>query len=307
MLRFFLTIFYYSFYLLFPLTLFFLKRLVFGKKFSIEIAFLLIISLVLIWARFVEPNVVAVKNYDIGQKEGERELKIAVASDLHLGVYRNKSFLKKVIKKLEKTEADILILPGDFKYQINPEKLDYFFSDLEKIEIPKLAVLGNHDYGKGENDISKEIISTLRKQGVLVLNNDSKVLEINNSVIRFIGLEDIWTGLPDFSILKEDSPQDYDFNLLIAHNPDTVYELNDYCSEHGPCLSSDLVVSGHTHAGQIRLPWIYKYIIPSKYNFDRGFYHLFSSDIFVSSGLGNVVLPLRLFNFPELAVIKVKY
>ena len=67
------------------------------------------------------------------------------------------------------------------------------------------------------------------------------------------------------------------------------------------------MVSGHTHAGQIRIPGLYKYIIPSKYNFDRGFYHLFSSDIFVSPGLGNVVLPLRLFNPPEISVINLKY
>ncbi|MGI6347987.1 MAG: metallophosphoesterase [Patescibacteria group bacterium] len=307
MIIFLLSLFYYSFYLLFPLLLFLIWRLYSIKKFSIEIVILFLIVLVLIWSRFIEPNRIIIKDYDLIQNETGNDLKIAVASDLHLGVYRDKAFLKKVIKKIELTNPDIVILPGDFRYQINPKKLDYFFSELKRIKVPKFAVLGNHDYGKGDDNISKEINATLASQGVLVLNNQIRVLEINDTLIRVIGLEDIWTGLPDFSILKDNSDLNYDLNLLIAHNPDTIYEVQEYCLEEGPCLSVDLMVSGHTHAGQIRIPGLYKYIIPSKYNFDRGFYHLFSSDIFVSPGLGNVVLPLRLFNPPEISVINLKY
>jgi len=307
MIIFLLSLFYYSFYLLFPLLLFLIWRLYSIKKFSIEIVILLLIVFVLICSRFIEPNRIIIKDYDLIQNETGNDLKIAVASDLHLGVYRDKAFLKKVIKKIELINPDIVIFPGDFRYQINPKKLDYFFSELKRIKVPKFAVLGNHDYGKGDDNISKEISATLASQGVLVLNNQIRVLEINDTLIRVIGLEDIWTGLPDFSILKDNSDLNYDLNLIIAHNPDTIYEVQEYCLEEGPCLSVDLMVSGHTHAGQIRIPGLYKYIIPSKYNFDRGFYHLFSSDIFVSPGLGNVVLPLRLFNPPEISVINLKY
>ena len=126
MIIFLLSLFYYSFYLLFPLLLFLIWRLYSIKKFSIEIVILLLIVLVLIWSRFIEPNRIIIKDYDLIQNETGNDLKIAVASDLHLGVYRDKAFLKKVIKKIELINPDIVILPGDFRYQINPKKLDYF-------------------------------------------------------------------------------------------------------------------------------------------------------------------------------------
>ena len=121
MIIFLLSLFYYSFYLLFPLLLFLIWRLYSIKKFSIEIVILLLIVLVLIWSRFIEPNRIIIKDYDLIQNETGNDLKIAVASDLHLGVYRDKAFLKKVIKKIELTNPDIVILPGDFRYQINPK------------------------------------------------------------------------------------------------------------------------------------------------------------------------------------------
>lgn len=306
-----LIIFYYSFYLLFPFLGFLFWKLFQSKKISIEIIILIIISLILIWSRFIEPSYLSIKKYDFSTKEKEslsKELKMVVISDLHLGAYNNDFFLKRIVKKINKINPDIVVIPGDFSYYLDNNNIYATFSELKNIKAIKLAVLGNHDYGKGEKDVSQKLTSNLEMIGVLMLNNKTKTIEINDSIVRLVGLEDIWVGLPDYSILeKNDFDKQIDLSVLVAHNPDTIYDIKDYCSEEKKCFQSDLMISGHTHAGQIRLPWLYKHVIPSAYGFNKGFYNIFETNIFVTPGIGNVVLPLRLFNFPEISVINLRY
>lgn len=306
-----LIIFYYSFYLLFPFLGFLLWKLFQSKKISIEIIILIVISLVLIWSRFIEPSNIITKKYDFSSQRKDvltKDLKVAIISDLHLGAYNNDFFLKRIVKKINKINPDIVIIPGDFSYYLDDNNIYATFFELKNIKAIKLAVLGNHDYGKGERDISQKLTSNLEMMGILMMDNKTKTIEINNSIIRIVGLEDIWVGLPDYSILENNNfDEQIDLSLLIAHNPDTIYDIKNYCSEEKKCFQSDLMISGHTHAGQIRLPWLYKSIIPSSYGFDKGFYNIFETDIFVTPGIGNVVLPLRLFNFPEISLINLKY
>jgi len=306
-----LTIFYYSFYLLFLVVGFLIWKLIKTNKISIEIIFLLLFFLIIIWARFVEPRVIKIKNYNfntsinIEKKTEVKSLKVAVISDLHLGAFQNERIMKKLVKKINKVNPDIVLISGDFVYYINKNKLNQSFSELQNIKVPKLAVLGNHDYGKGDNDISSEIITALESNGVLVIDNSIKTMSINNSIIKFSGLEDFWTGSPDYEILnKNDFKDKVDLDILLAHNPDIVYQIVNLSEDY---RQIDLVVSGHTHAGQMRVPFLYKHIIPSAYNFDHGFYKISDINVFVSPGIGMVVLPMRLFNFPEISVININY
>ncbi len=301
------TIFYYSFYLSFLVVGFLIWRLIKTKKVSIEIIFLLFIFLIIIWARFIEPRVIKVNNYNfnVEEKTEIKSLKTAVISDLHLGAFQNKRIMKKLVKKINKVNPDIVLISGDFVYHINKNKLTKSFSELQNIKVPKLAVLGNHDYGKGDNNISNEIITALESNGVLVVDNNIKTMSINNSIIKFSGLEDFWTGSPDYEVLnKNDFEDKVDLDILLAHNPDIVYEIENLSENY---KQIDLVVSGHTHAGQMRLPFLYKHIIPSVYNFDRGFYKISDINVFVSPGIGMVVLPMRLFNFSEISIININY
>jgi len=260
----------------------------------------------IIWARFAEPNFLKVKNYSFNiENNNSRQLKVVVFSDIHMGAFQNKFLIKKIVTKVNKLEPDIVLIPGDFVYHINKNNLSSNFFELQNIKAPKLAVLGNHDYGKGNNDISQDLSSTLESAGVAMIDNDIQTLNINEAVIKLIGLEDIWTGNPDFEILKDNNfDDDSDFTFLLAHNPDTVYEIKDLDDTY---KKIDLIVSGHTHAGQIRIPFLYKNIIPSAYGFDHGFYNISGLNIFVTPGIGNVVLPMRLFNFPEISVINISY
>ncbi len=301
---------YYSFYLLFPLLAVLIWQLGRNSKKSIELIIILIAVLFLIWMRFIEPELIVVKNYNFKKSdEIGRELKVAVFSDIHLGVYSNKALLEKVVNRIEKINPDIVLIPGDFIYFSSKEKISKDFNILKDISAPTFAVLGNHDYGKNKRNVSRDLNSKLESLGILMIDNKSKKIIINNghkNVLEFIGVGDFWVGDPDYSVLeKDDLYEEADFTFLLTHNPDTAYTVKDLTGDNYKNI--DLLIAGHTHAGQIRIPLLYNYIIPTKYNFDKGFYNISDLDVFVTPGIGTVALPLRFLNFPEISVINIKY
>ncbi|MCK9439149.1 MAG: metallophosphoesterase [Patescibacteria group bacterium] len=303
MTKIFLSLIYYGSYFIFPFIFLLLWQVKKKKRFSIEILFLLFVSLFFIWMRFLEPNLLLIKNYNFGDNNLKNQLKIVVISDIHIGIYNKQILLERAVTKIKKIKPDLILIPGDFVYFADKNRMEDYFSSLKEINIPKLAVLGNHDYDKEGSEVSQIIKSSLEKNGVLMIDNKIKILEINGQKIEFIGLEDIWVASPDYSILARDDSSDISFIFLLSHNPDSVYELEDV--ENNKKI--DLMISGHTHAGQIRLPILYKKIIPSEYDFDKGFYNINNINLFVTPGIGNVALPFRLFNPPEISVINISY
>jgi hypothetical protein len=278
-----------------------------NKKSLIEIIILILIIIFLIWARFVEINYLKIKNYNFEQnKNYSKTLKVVVFSDLHLGVYNNSLVVEKLVTKINNLEPDLVIIPGDFVYFIDEKEIENNFKALKDIRAIKVAVLGNHDYSKKGTHFSRNLSSVLESLGILMIDNKTKIVSINDSLVELIGVEDIWVGNPDYSILKKDnSSAEIDFRFFITHNPDSLYEIKDFSADEYKKI--DLMISGHTHAGQIRIPFLYKYIIPTKHNFDKGFYKIADIDLFITPGIGTVGLPLRLFNFPEISVLDIKY
>ncbi len=293
--------------MLFPFIAFLIWRLYENRKRSAEIVVLLILALFLIWMRFVEMNVLSIKEYDFQKNRNyNKELRVVVFSDAHIGVYNSGIVINKIAHKIKKIDPDIVIIPGDFVYFINKNKIAEEFSSLKDISIPILAVLGNHDYGKSSKDISRDLRSILESLGVLMVDNKIEKIDINGDIIEIIGTEDIWVANPDYEILKKDrSDSGVDFTFFVTHNPDAIYDIIDLSLDEYKKI--DIMISGHTHAGQIRFPVLYKYIIPTKYNFDKGFYNISNIDLFITPGVGSVGLPLRLFNFPEISVLNIKY
>src|SRR5690242_19424216 len=94
-----------------------------------------------------------------------------------------------------------------------------------------------------------------------VIDNEKIALTIKGRSITLVGLSDIWEGKTKYALTRN-LPENT-LNLVLVHNPDAAYEM--------PNDSVDLVVSGHTHGGQIRIPFLYKSAIPTQYDFDEGF------------------------------------
>ena len=238
---------------------------------------------------------------------------IAQISDLH-----NKNFGKqqgRLMSKLVETQPDIIVISGDMidsrRTDVEPA-LDFARQAVELA--PCYYVTGNH-----ENRIPEEyqaLKTGLEKAGVTVLENEKVRLERDGAVIKLFGVQD-----PTFNLytLAEDEAsvmsaqlaalQDGEdgYTILLSHRP----ELFDVYAAAGV----DLVFTGHAHGGQWRLPGIGGLVAPGQGFFPKytsGAYHAIScgetgsseTTMFVSRGLGNSLMPVRLFNRPEIVAVE---
>lgn len=220
-------------------------------------------------------------------------LRIAVCADMHLGVYKGVDFLKETVKAINALQPDIILIPGDFIYEPKEEDLKELFEPLGDLLAPVYIVTGNHD-ALEPGHIASALVRSILSQYVHVIDNLKQTIEIKGITYTIIGLSDIWEGKTDFTIIPKQ--KDKDTTIILIHNPDGTYQLPENCA--------DLVVCGHTHGGQIRVPFLYHKLIPSSYGFNRGWYEVRNNPIYVTSGLGEVVLPMRLGVPPEIVVIE---
>jgi predicted MPP superfamily phosphohydrolase len=275
-------------------------KIKFSLKKTLQIIFFLGIFTIL-YATFIERNWINVNEFEI---EASFDLNAALISDLHLGFFgKDEDFLERVVDKInvlaKEEKVEILFIAGDFtNVSTEDVDLDQLFDPLKKIDIPVYAVLGNHEEEKPGPKISDKLIKTLWSNKVLI-SDKNELLFIPNTDIRLVMLGDNWAKKDDITPFLDDlftgKWKDDNF-LVLTHNPDTTWSF--------PENTNAITLTGHTHGGQIRIPFVYKYVIPCSGDFDWGLINTQKGKIFTSSGLGEVGLPMRLFNPPEIAVLK---
>ena len=283
---------YYLGYLICPLTVYLIWQYNNINKiiFSIGIIF----CLGFIYARFIESKILVRKKYQLNFGINCK-IKIAVFADLHFGVFNRDGILKKIVKKINASDIDLVMIPGDFAYYITDRQINKYFEVLKEINIPIYAVMGNHDHGLTGNDVARKITAKLKEYGVKVIDDQMREIEVKNNKISIVGLSDYEYGKTNYSLIEETHKKD--LYIVLAHNPDAVYKF--------PNSRPDLVISGHTHGGQVRIPFVYKLVLPSNYNFDRGFYDINNMKIFVTPGVGVCAMPFRFLIPPELDIIEI--
>lgn len=287
-------IIFYGSFLVFP----FLGFLIwlFRKKYNYYLlAALFFLSLIFIYARFIETNLLLIKNehLDLG---GENHLRIALFADQHIGLYTPKSMMKRIVDEINQLDVDLVFIAGDLIYEPSRKEFPTLFESLAEIKVPVYAVTGNHDSQHPGTFKSVEVREAVEKYGVKAIDNKLIEIEMNREKIKIIGLSDIWERQTEFSLLNQVKAEDK--VIVLVHNPDAAYEF--------PNSNADLILAGHTHGGQIRLPWIYKYVIPTEHDFDSGWYEVGGMKVYVTSGVGTVGLPMRFLVPPEIVVIDVK-
>lgn len=252
-----------------------------------------------VYARFVEPNLLVVRRFSFPAQGIAADCRVVFFTDTHFGEDKSVASANQLADHINRLEPDLVIFGGDLldNYARDREQLDLELlqEQLNSIQAPggKYAVWGNHDWGGGAARIYQEFMKSC---GFQVLKNESLFLE--NDRIQLLGYDDYLTGdlegqLPTFS---EDA-----FPLLIAHEPYTAQLLSDLPERA-------LMLSGHTHGGQIGIPWIARQILPpGSGGLVRGMYALDesaeSARVYVSSGIGTTRLLLRLLSPPEIVCI----
>lgn len=274
--------------------------------FKILIVMVIITTIIILYARFIGTKGLVVKEYRIMNDKFTDNfygLKIVHLSDLHYGDTTNKQDLEKIIDRINLIKPDIVVFTGDlYSNGLEDDKKDELTSALKniKVNIKKYAIMGNHDDDSWD-DIMKD-------SDFINLNNAIDIIYNNNgSSILFAGIntnDDIDESIKkidDFLKPTESNPEEPNtqptpniiYKILLLHEPDKILDF-DYSSY-------DLILAGHSHNGQIRLPFIGALYTPagSKKYYDE-FYDLGNTKLYISSGIGTSKLKLRLFNRPSI-------
>jgi predicted MPP superfamily phosphohydrolase len=240
------------------------------------------------WYRVVEREV-AISGLD-AKLDG---LRIAHLSDLHIGALTPRSWALTWSRAANRCQADLAVVTGDLVTSGTA-----FYSDVAdavgelRAKLGVFVSMGNHDYF-GDGDA---LISALRARGARVLRNEGVVLEFRGSRLWVAAVDDSWTRRADLAEAMRDRPAGAT-TILLAHDPATF----EAASEAG----AELVLSGHTHGGQIALPFAPRALNLATfvYRYRLGFYRRGRSVLYVHPGLGTTGPPMRLGVAPEVTVL----
>lgn len=263
------------------------------------LAGLAICVMMLCWAVLIEPRWVAQRaiTLDVPRWQGPPGLKVAVASDWHFTKQPWRVVTidraKEIVEAINAARPDVVLLPGDFisdrdyRPEIAATAEDEIATVLGQIKAPLgvYAVLGNHDWWHG----GAKFRAAFERQGIHVLEND--VLPIAGTALWVVGIGDEYTGHARPAAAVAKLPKGAQA-LVLMHDPASLRELP---------LVRGLIVAGHTHGGQVALPWYGPLVLPTTAprEWAYGWVEHADNRMYVTSGIGVSVLPIRFNARPE--------
>jgi hypothetical protein len=223
-----------------------------------------------------------------------RGLRIVQISDFHYAEYTEPFFLREIVREVNRLKGDIVVLNGDYVTiglfsQEHTKAFAYRCAEvLSQIECPlRYAVLGNHDSGF----VQPSVIDALKIHGLTLLNNQSTPLERDGQRLWIAGTGNASHKQMDLDkALPPASRTDGEPVILLVHEPDVLPQV--------ARRNVDLMLSGHTHGGQVRIPFVPPtHLPPLGKHYLEGLFRLGSTQLYVNRGIGTVGLPIR-FNCP---------
>jgi len=238
-------------------------------------------------------------------------LKIGLLTDLHSSFIVSKGSIEAAARLVMSEAPDLIVLTGDYisgstKFlsghigEFKKEYLERCVDALASLKAPLgiYGVLGNHDFWSGPEAV-KLICETFTKQlGLVWLRNRSITLKKNGAPFHLLGVDDYWEAGCSLASACKDL-DNKTVRVLLSHNPD----INDDISLMRERI--DLVLSGHTHGGQVVLPLVGQQIMPSKFGqkYRSGLVRDGGRQTYISRGIGHLLAPIRLNCMPEATVL----
>jgi uncharacterized protein len=250
-----------------------------------------------LWGFVWEPGRLVERDYAIvlphwpAQCDG---LRLDVVSDTHTGSPHNGvDNLDRVVQRLIASDSQAVLMAGDYVilrvFMGTYVPAEKFASHLRPLTArkPVYAVLGNHDWWKGGARVRR----ALESAGVVVLENQTAEMRLGGCEFWIAGLGDLWEGHPKvgatFAAIDDDAPV-----VALTHNPDLFPRI--------PARAT-LTVAGHTHGGQVRLPFVGTPVVPARQRYVSGTIVENGKTLFVSPGIGTSILPVRFGVPPEIS------
>jgi predicted MPP superfamily phosphohydrolase len=257
-----------------------------------------------LYAFWLEPSSIRLARYDVpGNPASFKDLSIAVIADLHAGsTYIGEAKIDRVVTLTNAAKPDLILLTGDYVRSVSRSlggrhiPIAVIARHLKPLRAPLgvYAVIGNHDRWEDAGSVA----AAFGAAGITVLENRNVTLSTARGPVHLAGIGDLYTKAHDpgraLSGIAADAPV-----LCFTHTPDLFPQLPPACA---------LTITGHTHGGQVRLPFIGRPIVPSGYGrrYAAGYIREGRKALFVSTGIGTSMLPVRFGVPPEVTFLRLE-
>jgi predicted MPP superfamily phosphohydrolase len=230
-------------------------------------------------------------------------VRIAFVSDIHEGPFFSETQVGRLVDRVNALGADLVLLGGDYVYTGTKYEVSCF-SQLARLKAPMgcFAILGNHDYGRPDsaNPGPGLAIEAAADAGIPLLRNQGVWLERDGQRIRLGGVADYRASTPELGPVVQGTKKS-DYVLLMSHNPDFAEDL--------PKGEVDLVLSGHTHGGQVTFFGMWAPHVSSDYGqkYRTGIVKNGVTTVIVSNGIGvSTPLPIRIYAPAQIVVVTLR-
>jgi len=268
------------------------------------LASLVAAALALVWGFFLEPQRLVVTRAQLQLPGWPKELaglKVALLADLHVGSpFWDLAALSRLVERTNGEHPDLVLLAGDYQINNIPGGVHVASEDIAqrlghlRAPLGVFAVLGNHDWW---ND-GERTRAAFEAHGIHVLEESSATLQHAGTTFFLVGLADQMTrpSNPKAALAKVPAGAP---TLLLVHEPD-VFETFPRLA-----VSPTLTLAGHTHGGQVRLPVLGRRVVPSDFGERYAYGHVVENGrhLYVTSGVGTSILPVRFMVPPEIAML----
>ncbi len=280
------------------------KKLHLKKKYRVLLTILLAFASLILWSRYISTSGLTIKEYKVSNKNIPKSfegLKVVHFTDVHYSRTINKKELTSFVNEVNALKPDLIFFTGDLidkDIEITPPMQKEVTNILNKLNasMGKYAVSGNHDLKFDEYDI------IIKDSGFINLNNAYDIIYSKDyETIYIAGLESEIKGKPDIKSVTQylDTSKEEvntqvipSYKILLLHTPDTLTKVSKY--------KFDLVLAGHSHNGQIRLPFVGTIFKPlGAKEYADAYHRINDTELFISGGLGTSNLNLRFFNKPS--------
>jgi predicted MPP superfamily phosphohydrolase len=265
---------------------------------------ILLIAVLIFYGFLIEPNRLVVRHETIALARWPQPLdgfKIAVLSDIHVnGSFIDDDKVRTIVRRTNELQPDMIVILGDYmssngllKRRVEPEEFAPLLRDFQA-PFGTFSVLGNHDWWYN----GARIRTALEANGVNVLENDLYGISSNGGTFWLVGLSDLWTRPQrvEQTIANVEGDQPI---IALTHNPDIFPNVPQRVQ---------LLLAGHTHGGQVRFPLIGTVVEASDFGerYVRGHVVENNHDLFVTTGIGTSIMPVRFGVPPEIVLLTLK-
>ena len=256
------------------------------------------------WSFLIEPNRLVLHEETIQLENWPQDLnglRVAIISDIHVGgPFIDDGKLRLIVERTNQLHPDLIVLLGDFMsgnswhgHRVEPELFAPVFKDF-RAPLGVYSVLGNHDWWYDGQRVRR----ALEQNGIKVLDNEVAEVKWRDSSFWLAGLSDKWTRPQRIAETIARAPLEKPV-IALTHNPDIFPNIP---------RTVALLLAGHTHGGQVNLPFIGRPVEPSDFGERYVAGHVFENDhhLFVTTGIGTSILPVRFGVTPEIVLLTLR-